>query len=81
MAGLDADAARAERLKLLAHSDPALQAIDPKAPADVRAKQIEDALDTQMLHNALDAESYVSPGAIRGVVLGRSLNATSATRR
>jgi hypothetical protein len=74
LANLDAEGAKNERLRLLAHSDRALAAVDANAPAEARAEQIRDAMDAQMLINALDPEAYLSPGAIRGIVLGESLN-------
>ena len=76
LANLDASAAAAQQSRALVDSDRALAAIDPKASAENRAGQIRDAMDAQMLANVLDPEAYISTGAIRSVVLGKSVDVT-----
>jgi hypothetical protein len=74
LAELDPVAAKAEHLRLLAHSDRAIAAIDPNGSTADRAAQVGEALDTQAQANAFDPEAYVSTSTIRSVVLGERVD-------
>jgi hypothetical protein len=74
LAELDPAAAHTEHLRLLAHSDRAIAAIDPQGTTADRAAQVGEALDTQALANAFDPEAYVSTSTIRSVVLGEKVD-------
>ena len=78
LASLDPAAARGERDRLLIESDRKFAALDENASPAERAKQIEEAQKAQMWANGLDAEAYVSSGAIQSIVLDRKLQPAQA---
>lgn len=71
MVALDPADVPKERAKLLIESDRAREKAGDAASPTERAARLQEAMDVQMRANALDAEAYVSAGAIRGVVLGK----------
>ncbi len=72
MAAMGPDEVARTRAELLTRSD-RLRAQAAAARTDAeRAQAVMEAMDVQMRANALDADAYVSGGAIRAVVMGRT---------
>lgn len=71
MVDLDPGAVASERAQLLVASDRARAQAGRAASPGERAERIQEAMEAQMRANALDAQAYVSGGAIRAVVLGK----------
>jgi hypothetical protein len=79
MADLTPDAALQLRLQYTARSDRTYARIDRNSPLPERYEQIRQALEAQMMANALDPEAYVTGGGIRSVVFQQATHGATET--